>query len=415
MFDSSHFLSLLPKGRAGFLPAAVGLAVSLFSGVALLCESNVAGADAPLPTWCAWMPCAGACADAVGANSPDTVVSAVSPGSLPLERLLRSPASARRWVQMGQVLLSENQAVEARYCFERAVELAPHSPPVLLEAAAFYHATGRPAEGFDRMKRVLSATRDYDSVVFALYDRLTDVPVVLAQGLPLDANASRAYFLHLLNGGDLSAAHLAWDRLSARGFLDEASRRRYLRRLLDDELYDEAAAVFTCLLPASERPTGGNRITHGGFEAGSAGLSLDWVMTANPHAEARRDDSFVCEGAWSLRIEFDGEENLEYRHVAQQAVVSPGRWRLSARIRTESITSDQGIGLRVFDAKSASRWQAWTNSVVGDTPWTLVEKTVTVPPETRLVQIEVVRRPSRKLDNKLGGVAWIDDVSLRPL
>jgi hypothetical protein len=31
------------------------------------------------------------------------------------------------------------------------------------------------------------------------------------------------------------------------------------------------------------------------------------------------------------------------------------------------------------------------------------------------VQLEIVRRPSHKFDNKLGGVCWIDAVSLKPL
>ena len=405
------------KHWPGALPVVgVGLTLVLTSGFALLCPSNSAYADDPRGKGCGWIPCLSraVCAQASVASS-DADDFANSPALVNVEQILGSPASARRWVQIGQALFAANQIEKARYCFEKAVDLGPRSPPVLLEAATFYHATGRRADGFDRMKRVLAVTREYDKVIFAFYGRIADVPVVLAQGLPQDGSAGRAYFLHLLEGRDLRAARLTWEWLSVHGYLDAVVVRRYLLLLLDDQLYDEATAAFARFLPSPERPSGDNRITHGGFEASPGGLPLDWVITANPHAQALRDDSCAWEGAWSLRIGFDGQENLEYRHAAQQAIVSPGRWRLAARIRTQGITSDQGIGLRIFDARSASRWQTWSGNVTGDSAWTLVEESVVVPPETRLVQIEIVRRPSRKLDNRLGGVAWIDAVSLTPL
>ena len=168
-------------------------------------------------------------------------------------------------------------------------------------------------------------------------------------------------------------------------------------------------------LAGGEAPPADEGVTHGGFEAESTNLLLDWVITPNPHAGVRRDQASSHAGRWSLRVEFDGAVNLEYRHIAQQVVVTPGRWKLRAWVRTQDITSDQGVGLRVFESSPNPDWQVWTDTVSGDSAWKLLESIVTVPSSTRLVRIEIVRRPSRKLDNKLGGVAWIDDVSLTPL
>jgi hypothetical protein len=339
-----------------------------------------------------------------------------APGSsLPAELLLENPASAQCWLRLGQFLLAENQLHKAQYCIERAAALAPRSPPLLLEAAAFLHATGHSSRAYELMSRVLAATRDYDQVIFALYGRSTDVATVLLRGLPRDPRASHSYLLHLLGERDSAAARLAWDWLSRHQFADRAVVRRYLLYLFAESLYDEAARVFENWLPAGERPSGGNRITHGGFEAEPSGVPLDWTVLPNPHATVRRDRATAHEGSWSLRIEFDGEANLEYRHVAQQAVVQPGRWKLQAWIRTEAITSDQGVGLRVFEARPAPEWQAWSGDVSGDAEWRPLEITVTIPPAVRLVQVEIVRRPSRKLDAKIGGVAWIDAVSLTPV
>jgi hypothetical protein len=394
---------------------ALGLILALLAASRLLCLVQVdQTASASPAAWCAWLPCPSRDCTAAATVPPNS--KALEPdASLPAELLRKSPASAQRWLRMGQQLLLENQPENARDSINRSVALAPHSPPVLLEAAAFFHATGRSRQGLELMSRVLAATREYDGDIFALYRRATDVATVLRDGLPAgDLGAGRAYFLNLLEQRDFAGARLAWDWLRPLGFADRVTLRRYLLSVIEGGLHDEAASVFENFLPLDERPAGGNRIIHGGFEAESTGAPLDWVITAIPHAVARRDPACAREGSWSLRIEFDGATNLEYRHAAQQAIVSPGRWRLQAWVRTRGLTSDQGVGLRIFDARPAPDWQVWTANVSGDSDWRLLETVVTISPPARLVQVEIVRRPSRKLDNGLGGVAWIDAVSLTP-
>ena len=399
------------SGRS--LAVSLGVTLALLSGLRLLCAARVVQ-TAPFGMWCGRLPCAAR--DCAGsAPQPPAGDGLKQDPSLPAELLLRNPGAAQHWLRMGQLLFLQDQPEQARYCLERAAALAPHSPPLLLEVAAFFHATGWPSQGLGLMSRVLAATRVYDNLIFAFYSRAADVATVLRQGLPCDPSAARSYFLHVLEDRDSRGARLVWDWLSSRQFADRAIVRRYLRRLIEDGLYDEAAAVFQAFLPPHKAPSGGDRVTHGGFEAESTGAPLDWVVTRNPHAEARRDQAAAREGHWSLRIEFDGEANLEYRQVAQQVIVSPGRWKLRAWIRTQGVTSDQGVGLRIFEVRPAPEWQVWTETVAGDSGWKPLEAAVTVPAPVRLVQLEIVRRPSKKLDNKFGGVAWIDEVSLTPV
>lgn len=329
--------------------------------------------------------------------------------------LVRNPAAPQHWLRMGHRLLEADQPAKARYCIERATALAPHSPPVLLEAAAFFYATGLRFQGLERMSRVLATTRAYDDVIFAFYGRAVETATVLREGLPSDPSAARSYFLYRLGDRDEPGTRLTWDWLLRHQYADDSTLRRYLRHLIEQSRHDEAAAVFQSYLSPAETPSGGERVTHGGFEAESTGALLDWIIMPSPHADVRRDAASPHQGRWSLRVEFDGAANLEYRHVAQQVVVTPGLWKLRAWVRTQNITSDQGIGLSIFESNPKPNWQAWTDTVRGDSAWRLLESTVSVPPSTHLVRIEIVRRPSRKLDNKLGGVAWIDDVSLTPL
>jgi hypothetical protein len=399
--------------KHGIQAIAFGIALALVSGTRLLCICEWASASCVITAPCTWLGCSGLdCSDTPFNPFTGVASAAASP---PVRRLAGNPASARLWLLAGQAFFADGELRKARYCFARSVDLAPQSPPVLVEAAAFFHATGRRDQGLDLMSRALCLTRDYDAVIFPLYDRLAESQRVLHQGVPTDKDATQAYFIHLLAQKDWEGLRLTWERLSRHRLAARAVLRRYLTGLLEQERFDDAATVALHFLPPGERPIDSDRIQHGGFEAESSAAPLDWTVTPNPHAEVRRDGLLAWEGQWSLRIKFDGLANLEYRHVAQQAVVAPGRWKLSAWIRTEGITTDQGIGLRLFDARFPSRWQVWTENVRGDSDWTRIETTFPVPAATRLVQLEIVRRPSHKLDNKLGGVCWIDAVSLKPL
>lgn len=38
-----------------------------------------------------------------------------------------------------------------------------------------------------------------------------------------------------------------------------------------------------------------------------------------------------------------------------------------------------------------------------------------VPLQTRLLQVQVIRQRSLRFDNKIGGTAWIDDLSLEEI
>ncbi len=49
------------------------------------------------------------------------------------------------------------------------------------------------------------------------------------------------------------------------------------------------------------------------------------------------------------RIRFAGTRNLGLAAALQSSLVRPGRYRFCASIRTDGLTTDQGVGFRVLD------------------------------------------------------------------
>jgi len=94
-------------------------------------------------------------------------------------------------------------------------------------------------------------------------------------------------------------------------------------------------------------------------------------------------------------------------------VLPPGVWRFEGRMRTQEITTDQGLGFRLLDPENTRLLDARTASLTGTHDWTLLSVGFEVHPATRVVEVRVFRTPSLKFDKKLGGTAWIDGLVLR--
>src|SRR5580692_626648 len=70
------------------------------------------------------------------------------------------PAFPYRWSDLGEALADDGRIEEARYCFHRAVELAPDSPQIAVRAANFWFRTGSVDEGLSVESKVLSEVTD---------------------------------------------------------------------------------------------------------------------------------------------------------------------------------------------------------------------------------------------------------------
>ena len=68
----------------------------------------------------------------------------------------------------------------------------------------------------------------------------------------------------------------------------------------------------------------------------------------------------------------------------------------------------------IADPNDPRQLDVLTPNETGSLPWTLEQADFTTGPKTHMVAIKLVRKPSQRLDNRLNGTVWIDDVSLAP-
>jgi hypothetical protein len=317
-----------------------------------------------------------------------------------------------RWCDLGEAMVKAGRVQEARRCFSTALALGPNIPPILWRAATFYDDLGEGTRALSLASRLLDQTSIYDATVFNWYQAgkmpMTDI---LGIGLPDGGGrASHAYLRYLITTGDFNHSALAWDWLLGRHQVDAGLARDYASFLYDDRRYGNAARSWAAYL--GDRRNGyldSTQLFNGGFEAESLGSVFDWRIETLADAVVATVDSDVAHGGThSLALRFAGSENANYHHTYQSAFVEPGLYRFQAFVRTQGITTDQGIRFHLVGGDV----NVTTEQVAGTSDWTRIQQLIRVPKTTQLLVVQVTRQSSLKFDSHISGSAWIDDVSL---
>jgi tetratricopeptide (TPR) repeat protein len=315
--------------------------------------------------------------------------------------VLLDSASAYRWADLAEAEMNVRQVDSAKYCYQRALAAGPGNPAILLRAADFAFRTNDPEATVRSLSAILRNPElaAYYPAAFVIYRRM-NLPIseLLENALPANSTAALAFLQFWMDGNQVAEADATWKWMLERSLADEQAAGTYVTFLMRHHEEELAASEWKRFNGGSMPGYGvTNWIFNGGFEEAPKPGPLDWHGIA-----ASRVDDVAHDGRWSLK--------LTNKNVYQETVVTPGRWRIRAYMKT----SGAGLALGVYDAEPGieqfGRLNIHTNALTGANDWTLVERTFVVGPETKVVRVEVMREGPAK-----SGSAWIDSVELSPV
>jgi hypothetical protein len=189
--------------------------------------------------------------------------------------------------------------------------------------------------------------------------------------------------------------------------------------LVAQEKYEAAGTVWRQAIGmnAGSTPgyTGNSLVYDGGFEKEISGGGFGWRQRIVDGADFDFDADEKHSGSRSARLIFDGSKNLMYADLFQSVLVSPGaRYHFQGFLRADQISTESGMRFEIVDPKDPQHLDLLTKNETGTLPWTLEQLDFTTGPQTRLILVRLARKLSERLDNKLRGTVWIDDVTLVP-
>jgi hypothetical protein len=322
------------------------------------------------------------------------------------------PATPSRWCDLAEAYQDAGKGLQAEAAMDRAVQLGGSLPPILMRAVNLSFRQGDHAAVMRRAARVLDLVGVYDDLVFVTYRRMgLSVSDVLSHGLPETGRAYESYFRHLLRNQDTEGVGLSWAALGEKNFQTVELCGSCIDYLIKLQLYDKSAQAWAGCKELQETPNGENPYLYNGkFERDFSGVAFDWRIRPIEGVSVRRDADPRGDG-FSLRLDFSGERNLVYRHVQQLAYLPAGRYRLRTTARVDGLTTDRGVYLAINDVDTG-RECARTEELRGTGDWWELSAEFAVPEDSALMRVSVCRDESLRIDSKISGTVWLDDVVL---
>jgi tetratricopeptide (TPR) repeat protein len=331
-----------------------------------------------------------------------------------------SPASAYRWADLAEAEFNVRDYKNAEYAISQALQAGPRSPVILTRAANLYFEIGDSGQVIRNLSSILrdpGLEEYYDSAFLTLSRLGLPVEQILSEAIPRRKTVvSRLLiFWTRINQADAAVATWKWaNSLGNQGALaDDESTGNFFAYLMAAGRQNQAQDLWRDYAAKSEpgyRTT--NWIYNSGFESAPQLSPFDWTINQRQDIEAGRVRDVTHDGKWALRIKFNGETNTAYHQTYQDAVLEPGRYKFSVMMKSELVTTDQGLRLHLFDQPTQAKLNVWTDTVIGTRDWTKIETAFEVPVGVKVVRVEIGRLESSMFDNKIGGTTWIDELRL---
>jgi tetratricopeptide (TPR) repeat protein len=329
----------------------------------------------------------------------------------------RNPLEQAYWVNLAKVL----QRMEDQKGFERAMENAILVFPTGYQGrwviGTLLLQEGILEKALPHFSYILTHYPDQSSVVYDVWFKVVNDPdFILEKLIPKESTSFNQYLSYLYGMSDSESAKKVWRKRVSLGI--EAGRNETLRHiefLISQGEANEAWQVWITRLQEEgfPIPSDGNLVTNGGFEKEKfLGGGFDWKIENVPGAKISFDQSLASEGKNSLKITFNGKENVNFHHIYQVVVLKPNTdYLLKFHMKTKGVTTKSGPKIEVTGVGPA--FYGSSESLIGDNEWRELSITFRTTARSNVGLVRVRRERTDKFDRFISGMVWLDDFQLK--
>lgn len=301
-----------------------------------------------------------------------------------------------------------------------AISTQPGSGTVHWQAAMIAVATEERDLAEHHLRQWLHGrSRFTERALFIARRWINDPGELLDRILPEGENHLDRAMRHAAQRADLPLAHAVWERLEQPRAPEDPILGRYLTMVLAKREQDKAIRIWRQLDPL---------YTPGDVPAGHFAWPLDALPTFNwrtrmpegaqltreVEPEAPWRDASETGSGHALHLEFNGDENLHFRHLAVHfPVPEPGRYRLSGWWRGKDLTTRSLPYLQVRTSLGRTRDRIDLPSQ--NFNWQPFALEIDLPDSEDTVALRFIRTRTDAFDRYLAGSLWLADFALTRL
>jgi hypothetical protein len=329
----------------------------------------------------------------------------------------RNPLEQQYYLNLAKVFHRIGEKNASEQALEKAILVFPTAYQGRWVSGNLLLQQGVLEKALPHFTYILANYPNQSSLVYdVLFRAINDTDFILKKVVPKDASSMNQYLAYLYEIGDKESAKKAWEKKASYGVKnDRGQTLHHIEFLINHGDLNEASRVWKTRLREEglSIPSDENLITNGGFETKEIlGGGFDWKIANVPGAEVSFDHSMAFEGKRSLKIVFNGKENVDFRHVYQFVALKPTtEYVLKAHMKTRGVTTKSGIRLDISGVGPA--FYGASESLIGDNGWKELMIAFRTPAQSQGGVVRVRREKTDKFDRFISGTVWIDNFSLR--
>ncbi len=248
-----------------------------------------------------------------------------------------------------------------RICRPRRAILSPRMSPGAI--GNFLLREGQLAQAYPELRRAVEADPGRAAAAFSrAYRTNPNIDELLDELLPARQNVYVDVIWEALSAKQLAVAKTVWARLlPLHPHLEMRDVEKFVSDLMNAGEFTEARQVWdqgvaTMNLPPLFRP-GSSVVWDPSFETGINGYTFSWhYQSVSQGVSIDLDKAESHSGAQSLRLSFDGKHDPNLEAACTLAIVQPSTtYRFSGWIKSQAITTDQGVAFRLHAVDGALR------------------------------------------------------------
>ena len=331
-----------------------------------------------------------------------------------------NPASARPLLALASLAESGGDTDRAKRLLGMAVKLHRVDATVLKQAAAFWTRQGDLGQALAYWSTALEANPAAEqAALFPVFLAVAEDPGARALLAPLAAAPPGwwdSFFGHMARRAlslETVRAIYAMRRGQADAPLSELERAAYIRRLQKDDQMTEAYLVWVNGLDEARRSQLGI-LNNGGFELEPSNLGFDWHVASTDHVDVSTAKTFGVVGQRALYLLFKGRDKA-YGHIHQPLFLDPAFYRLTGRVRTDSLSTVGGLKWVVRCLKPEVQVLGETGRFLGTSEWTDFSVDFQVLDTCTSQEVRLVSAGQRAFEQKITGGIWMDAMALRKI
>jgi tetratricopeptide (TPR) repeat protein len=331
------------------------------------------------------------------------------------EAIRRNPLEQEYWLNVARIYARMGESQASERALKNGVLVFPTGYQGRWVSGILFLQQGAIEKALPHFSYILTNYPNQTPFVYDILRKaIPDSDFILEKLVPKDPSSLKQYLTHLYEVGDKEAAQKAWGERSSFGYkADRIGTLRHIEFLISRGEGNEAFKVWKARLQEEGISlSDSDLITNGGFEKEKVlGGGFDWKIEKVPGVEISFDPSIAFEGKRSLKIFFDGKENVNFHHLYQFVPLKPNtEYVLKAIIKTRAVTTKSGPKIEIIGIGSALH--GVSEPLIGDNEWKEVIVTFHTPAQSQVGMVRVRRDKTDKFDRYISGTVWIDHVSL---